>query len=232
MRDCGRGRGGGGKRGERGSRRETRAEWGGRGAAGPGDRGPLERARTWSSVIITTPGITAPPEESPRWLPPPISSRVRRRSNSAPTDGCLSFFGASGLRASPSVGDRAPRTRASASASRLDDSTGSRDGQRSTPTSPRAARDCAPSGGGRPIREKTTERRSVIFRVLLKVSANPKKVTRNGIITSRDNFLTGLHTPRNADSRYEYTSKRARFTPRSNLPCSPRSRSSAPPGPP
>lgn len=225
----------GGERGERGSRRETRAEWGGRGAAGPGDRGPLERARTWSSVIITTPGITAPPEESPRWLPPPISSRVRRRSNSAPTDGCLSFFGASSARASPSVGDRAPRTRASASSSRLDDSTGSRDGRRSTPTSPRAARDCAPSGGGRPIREKTTERRSVrsvIFRVSV-MTANPKKVTRNGIITSRDNFLTGLHTPRNADSRYSMPPrKRARFTPRSNSPCSPRSRSSAPPGPP
>ena len=57
-----------------------------------GDRGPLERARTWSSVIITTPGITAPPEESPRWLPPPISSRVRAPVKLSP-DGCLSFFG-------------------------------------------------------------------------------------------------------------------------------------------
>ena len=61
-------------------------------AAGLGDRGPLERARTWSSVIITTPGITAPPEESPRWLPPPISSRVRSPVKLSP-DGCLSFFG-------------------------------------------------------------------------------------------------------------------------------------------
>ena len=57
-----------------------------------GDRGPLERARTWSSVIITTPGITAPLEESPRWLPPPISSRVRAPVKLSP-DGCLSFFG-------------------------------------------------------------------------------------------------------------------------------------------
>lgn len=99
----------------------------------------------------------------------------------------------------------------------------------------RAPRATAPRAGGED-REKTTERRSVrsvIFRVVLSVTANPMKVTRNGIITSRDNFLTGLHTPRNADSRYSMLPrKRARFTPRSNSPCSPRSRSSAPPGPP